>query len=102
MYIALIRVHVKPERVEEFKELIGANHRGSVAEPGCLRFDVAQSSDDPTRFVLWECYRDEEAAREHKTTPHYLVWKAAAADLMAEERVSELYAGLYVESPTPA
>ena len=102
MYVALIRVHVKPDRVAEFTSLIRANHLGSVAEPGCLRFDVAQSTDDPTRFVLWECYRDEDAAKAHKMTPHYLAWKAAAGELMAEDRVSELYTGLYPESSAAA
>lgn len=102
MYISLVRVHVKPERVSDFVELIHANHLGSVAEPGCLRFDVAQSRDDGTRFVLWECYVDEAAAMAHKTTAHYLAFKAQAADLMAEERVSELYTGLYPEAATTA
>ncbi len=63
MFIQLVRVHVKPDKVDTFRELIRANHEGSVREPGCLRFDVAQSKDDPTRFVLWECYVDEEANR---------------------------------------
>jgi autoinducer 2-degrading protein len=100
MYISLVRVHVKPDRVADFESLIGANHQGSVDEPGCLRFDVARSRDDPTRYVLWEWYRDEDAARSHKTTPHYLAFKAQAADMMAEERVSELYTGLYPETTT--
>ena len=99
MYVALVRVHVKPDRVEEFIGMIEANHVGSIAEPGCLRFDVAQSIDDPTRFVLWECYRDELAAKAHKTTPHYLAFKEGATELMAEERVSELYTGIYAEPP---
>ena len=102
MYIALVRVHVKPDRVDEFTKVIEANHRGSITEPGCLRFDVAQSRDDPTRFVLWECYRDEAASQVHKTTPHYLACKAPATELMAEDRVSELYTGLHVEASAPA
>jgi autoinducer 2-degrading protein len=102
MYVALVRVHVKPDRVDEFKAMIGANHIGSTAEPGCLRFDVAQSVDDPTRFVLWECYVDESAAKAHKETPHYLAFKSAAGELMAEERVSELYTGIYPDVAAPA
>jgi autoinducer 2-degrading protein len=98
MYISLVRVHVKPDRVADFETLIRANHVGSIAEPGCLRFDVARSVADPTRYVLWEWYRDEEAARHHKTTPHYLTFKARAADMMAEDRVSELYTGLFPET----
>jgi quinol monooxygenase YgiN len=45
--------------------------------------------------VLWEWYVGEEAAAYHKTTPHYLAFKAEATDMMAEERVSDLYTGLY-------
>jgi autoinducer 2-degrading protein len=98
MFIQLVRVHVEPDKVDTFRELIRANHEGSVREPGCLRFDVAQSKDDPTRFVLWECYVDEEANRVHKTTPHYLAFREAMGDLMAEDRVSELLTGVYPES----
>jgi autoinducer 2-degrading protein len=99
MYISLVRGYVKPARVADFIELIRANHLGSVAEPGCLRFDVAQSRDDDTRFVLWECYVDEAAAREHKTTEHYLAFKAGSVDMMAEDRINEPYTGLFPEAP---
>jgi len=95
MFIAAVHVYIKPDRVDDFKEMIRANHKGSIEEPGCLRFDVAQSKDDPTEFLLWEWYVDEEAARFHKTTPHYLAFKAEAPELMAKERVSDLYTGLY-------
>jgi len=59
---------------------------------------VAQSAEDHTRFLLWECYVDEAAAKAHKTTQHYLTFKAGAADMMAQERVSEVYAGLFPEA----
>jgi len=98
MFIALVHVHVKWDKVDDFIEMIRANHEGSIAEPGCLRFDVAQSKDDPTRFVLWETYVDEEANAFHKTTPHYLAFRAAMPELMAEDRVSVLYRGIYPES----
>jgi len=98
MFIALVRIHVKPDKVDAFRETIRANHEGSVAEPGCLRFDVAQSRDDPTRFVLWEWYLDEAANAYHKTTPHYLAFRDAMGEMMAEDRVSELYVGIYPET----
>lgn len=97
MFIALVQVHVKPDAVDAFKDLIRTNHLGSVQEPGCIRFDVAQSVEDPTRFVLWEWYVDEEAAAFHKSTPHYLEFKASSAGMMAEERVSTRYRGLFPE-----
>lgn len=95
MFIAAVHVYIKPDKVDDFKQMIRANHEGSVREAGCLRFDVAQSKDDPTEFMLWEWYVDEDAAKFHKTTPHYLAFKERAPEFMAKERVSDLYAGIY-------
>lgn len=98
MFIAAVHVYVKPDKVDDFKAMIRANHEGSIREPGCLRFDVAQSKDDPTHFLLWECYVDEEAAAFHKTTPHYLAFKEVMPELMSRERHSDLFDGIYVAS----
>jgi autoinducer 2-degrading protein len=98
VYIAAVHIYVKPERVEDFKAMIKANHEASIAEPGCLRFDVAQSKADPNEFLLWECYVDEAAAAFHKTTSHYLAFRAQAPELQSRERVSDLYVGVYPEA----
>jgi (4S)-4-hydroxy-5-phosphonooxypentane-2,3-dione isomerase len=95
MYVTLVHIHVKPERLAEFIEVTRRNHEGSVAEPGNLRFDVLQLAEDPTRFILYEAYRDEAAAKAHKETPHYAAWRDAAADLMAEPRSGVRYDGLF-------
>ena len=65
MYVTLVHVHVKPEHLEEFIDSIRANHEASVREAGNVRFDVLQSVDDPTRFILHEWYVDEDAAKAH-------------------------------------
>ena len=100
MFIAAVHVYIKPDKVDDFKQMIRANHLASVAEPGCLRFDVAQSKADPTEFLLWEVYVDEDAAVFHKTTAHYLAFKEQAPEFMARDRVSDLYEGIYVDSDT--
>ena len=46
---------VRPEMLAEFERLLIHNARESVArDRGCLRFDVSQHVDDPTRWVLHE------------------------------------------------
>ena len=82
---------MKPEGVEAFRAASIENARASVQEPGIARFDVIQSSEDPTRFVLVEAYRSAEAPAAHKATPHYARWRDAVADLMAEPRTSARY-----------
>jgi autoinducer 2-degrading protein len=98
MFIAAVHVYIKPDSVDEFIAGIKANHEGSIEEPGCLRFDVAQSKDDPTEFLLWEVYVDEAANAFHKTTPHYLAFKEKMPELMAKDRRSDLFDGIYVNS----
>jgi autoinducer 2-degrading protein len=94
MFVTLVNVHVKPEHLAEFIEATRANHLASVREPGNLRFDVLQSAEDETRFVLYEAYRDEAAAKAHKETAHYAAWRDAVANWMAEPRLGVRYDGL--------
>ena len=95
MYVTLVHVHVKPDRVADFIESIRVNHEASVREPGNVRFDVLQSAEDPTRFVLFEAYRDEAGAKAHKETAHYAAWRDLASDWMAEPRQGIRYDGLF-------
>ena len=94
MHVTLVHVHVVAERVDDFIEATRANHEASVREAGNLRFDVLQSADDPTRFVLYEAYRTADDAAAHKQTDHYLHWRDTVADWMAEPRRGEPYRGL--------
>lgn len=95
MLIVHVHVHVKPEYVEAFKEATIQNARQSVQEPGIARFDVIQSIEDPTRFILVEVYRTPEDPARHKETSHYKVWRDTVADMMAEPRSSVQYTNIY-------
>jgi len=86
LFVVHVHVHVKPEGVEAFKAAATANASASRHESGVRRFDVVQQTDDPTRFVLVEVYRDASAAAAHKETEHYRLWRDTVADLMAEPR----------------
>ncbi len=88
MLIVHVHVRVKPEAVEAFRNATVENARQSIREPGIARFDVLQQTDDPTRFVLVEVYRDGESPARHKETRHYQVWRDTVAPMMAEPRSS--------------
>lgn len=95
MLVVHVHVHVKPEFVEAFKAATVENASNSVREPGIARFDVIQQADDPTRFVLVEAYRSVEATAAHKETAHYLKWRDAVAEMMAEPRSSVKYGNVF-------
>jgi autoinducer 2-degrading protein len=88
MLIVHVYVQVKPEHVETFKEATRTNASQSVLETGIARFDVVQQDDDPTRFILMEAYRDDDAPAAHKETAHYQTWRDTVKHMMAAPRTS--------------
>jgi len=95
MLIVHVHVQVKSDAVESFKEASLANARASVQEAGIARFDIVQQVDDPTRFVLVEVYRDEQAPLRHKETSHYAAWRDAVAPWMAVPRSSVKFGNVF-------
>ena len=91
MIVRLIRVHVKPDAVEAFEEATRRNHRGSIAEPGVLRFDVLRNPDKTGEYVLCEVYASHQATLQHKQTEHYAEWNNAVEPMMAAPRESEAF-----------
>jgi autoinducer 2-degrading protein len=99
VFVTLVSVHVVPGHVDDFVDAIRANHEASIREPACVRFDVLRSTDDPTRFLLYEAFVDEAGAAAHKASRHYAEFRDLVADWMAEPRTGVRWDGLYPEVP---
>lgn len=80
MFAVIVTLEVVPGRLDEFLDGLRRNARLSLAdEPGCLRFDIHRSVDDPHRFILYELYADESAFFDaHRGTEHYAEWRIVA------------------------
>ena len=81
--------------MEAFLQATLENARHSIEEPGVARFDVLRQNDDPTRFVLVEVYRTADDPARHKETAHYLKWRDAVADWMAEPRFGVKFENIF-------
>ncbi|HEV2499719.1 MAG TPA: antibiotic biosynthesis monooxygenase [Terriglobia bacterium] len=95
MIVVHVYCRVKPELIDAFKEATVENARNSVKERGIARFDVMQQADDPTRFVLIEAYRTEEARALHRETAHFHAWKQHAEPMLAEARTRAIYSNVF-------
>jgi (4S)-4-hydroxy-5-phosphonooxypentane-2,3-dione isomerase len=95
MYITLVHVQVKPDRIDDFITATRLNHVASTQEPGNRRFDVLQSPENPAYFILYEAYASAEDAAAHKQTAHYLAWRDMVEDWMAQPRLGVRYDGLF-------
>jgi quinol monooxygenase YgiN len=78
-----------------FLDAVDAQAEASLTEPGCLHFDVCADVADPDAFVLYEIYRDHDALEAHRRTAHFPRWRAAADELVAEQRntITEIVVG---------
>lgn len=95
MHVTLVKVQVKQEHIEDFISATRLNHLASIREAGNRRFDVLQSADDPSVFMLYEAYASAAEAQAHKQTAHYLRWRETVAPWMASPRVGSSYLGLF-------
>jgi autoinducer 2-degrading protein len=91
MVVTIVEVNVKQEHIQDFIGATIENHKGSIREPGNMRFDVLQSPQDSSTFLLYEAYDSEESAVAHKNTPHYAKWKDTVAAWMAVPRKGTTY-----------
>jgi autoinducer 2-degrading protein len=101
VYVVTVNVFVKPEAVEQFIPAMLDNAHGSRQEPGCLRFDVLQAEDDPSRFFLYEIYRSREAFVDHQKAAHYLRWRDTVQDWMAQPRQGGRYNAIDLTEASP-
>lgn len=92
MYVLTVYLEVEPENIDAFKNEASVNALASSKEPGCLRFDFLQQADQPTKFMLYEVYRDESAFKdEHLKTEHYQRWVEKGVPLLVGDRVRVMY-----------
>src|ERR1043166_3195758 len=83
MIVNLVKVRIKPEKRQPFLEAIEQDALHSEAdEPGCLRFNVLQDTQDPNAYIFYEVYKDQAAVEAHRATPHFAAWMAASAECL--------------------
>ncbi len=78
---------VREDAVEPFRARLARHAKTSVArEPGCRSFEFHQERDDPALFLLVEVYDDEAALEAHRTSEHYLAFRADVADWVVDRK----------------
>ena len=69
---------------QKLKELLLALIEPSRSDEGCIKYDLHQAVDDPTRFIFYEIWESREHLDRHAATPHVKNTRAKSKDLLAE------------------
>lgn len=65
------RWQVAEGHLDEVLALVAQLAPASLAEPGCLGYEVYRGVDAPDSLLLLERYRDAQALEAHRLSPHY-------------------------------
>ena len=86
MYVLCVTAYVKPENINDF--LVATTEYASLTrqEKGNVRYDVLQSDEDSTCFVIYEAYQSKDDFLVHRDTVHSLQWKENIESWMARPR----------------
>jgi quinol monooxygenase YgiN len=79
-----VRFIAKPGREADLRDTLEALVAPTVAEAGCLRYELYLHPTDPSRMVLLEEWVDAAALAEHFETPHLKQGAAALQEILAE------------------
>ncbi|MFO1037644.1 MAG: NAD(P)-dependent oxidoreductase [Geminicoccaceae bacterium] len=89
-HVVIAEIKFRPEHREALIEAARLHARSSLAEVGCLRFEVVIPRDAEDRLVFVETFADEAAFHLHQASPHVARWRAASADFITDRRVREM------------
>jgi quinol monooxygenase YgiN len=83
-----VKLHVKPERVEEWRQAVDAIIGRMAAEPEFVACYLHQDSQDPLEFTLYERWREPsvEAFLRNQMKPYRIEYDAKLPDLLARPR----------------
>ncbi len=71
MVSVVVRFRFAQEDRAEIAEILRQLAVASREEPGVVVFIPHRLQEDPDTIVIYEQYRDEKAAAEHRETPHF-------------------------------
>lgn len=71
LYLNVILTVKDARDVPEIQSLLSEQGRLSRVEPGCLRFEVYHSTNDPKVFILNEHWADQAAVDAHRKATAY-------------------------------
>jgi quinol monooxygenase YgiN len=77
------------DEADRISQLVPEHVRLTRAEPGCLKFEIFRSHEDPTRFAVSEIFRDRAAFAAHQARTRDSVWWRETLGIKRDFALSE-------------
>lgn len=89
MYVITVLFFIKPAYLDKFLPEMLANAATSLKqEPGCLQFDVCQSTENTNHVYLYEVYQHQQAFDDHLNSAHFLSFNETTKNWIEDKQIS--------------
>lgn len=85
------RITVKPEAIEQFISFANVIVLASNLEQGCLVYRLYQEVGNPSGFIFYEEYVDQDAVDFHNSTNHFKTFISQITNILAEAPQIEVF-----------
>ena len=80
----IARMHAKPGKEQELREALEALIPTTLAEKGCVNYDLHQGVEDPRWFFFYENWDSAEDLDAHLQAPHLVEFAGRLDELLDE------------------
>ncbi len=77
-------IKVKEDMVDSVKKKLEGLVTATVKEEGCINYNLHQSLDDRSLFIIYENWESRDALDRHMASPHFKAWREKGKDLLAD------------------
>jgi quinol monooxygenase YgiN len=91
MIVLAVTWVAKENREQEVADIFRKLEADSRREPGCLMYVAHRHKDDPSRFFIYEQYRDDTALQAHRDSAHFQEYAVKALRDIADRIQGDLY-----------
>lgn len=82
-------LRAKPGMRDELRVKLNERATASKNEPGCVRYELLNQTDDPDVFLLNEAWANDAALETHFKTEGYVKWQAMRDKLVASRQFTK-------------
>lgn len=68
--VVIETIHALPGKTEELKTALVNIIPFSLAEPGCLHYEISQSISDPQNFLVIMKFKEDRNLEDHNNSKH--------------------------------
>ncbi|MEM9280902.1 MAG: putative quinol monooxygenase [Verrucomicrobiota bacterium] len=83
-------IYAEPDQIEKVKIELENLIKPTLAEEGCLQYDLHQDNEDPAHFLFFENWKTRELWQKHMKAPHIEAFGPATEGAIAKVSLFEM------------